>query len=270
VNDHGDQLREAFESHEHLTPDPGAVYARVEELSRGYKRRRRGAQVAGATLVAAGVLAGGVYLPGLLPERAESTFAISSAAAPSASPAAPSEADLEKAWKAYYAAGYDYDDAVKLAEIWKSTEPAGTIKAEAGRRLLAGETLPIVATPNDPAPETSVDPKAEARLRAYFAAGYDYDDAVKLAGIWKLAEPGDAKVKAGKLLLAGKKLPVKPDPANVSDAKEEARVEAFFKAGYDVEDAQELAKIWKLDDAYSAKVAGGKLLLAGKKLPIKP
>ena len=50
----------------------------------------------------------------------------------------------------------------------------------------------------------------EARLRAYFAAGYDYDDAVKLARIWKLSDPGDAKVKGGKLLLAGKKLPIKP------------------------------------------------------------
>ena len=268
MNDHGDQLREAFESHEHLTPDPGAVYARVEELSRGYKRRRRGAQVAGATLVAAGVLAGGVYLPGLLPERAESTFAISPAAAPSAS--APSEEDLQKAWDAYFAAGYDYEDAEKLAVLWKSTDQIGDIKAEAGRRLLAGETLPIVATPNDPEPATSADPKAEAQLRAYFAAGYDWDDAVQLAKLWKLDDPSEAKVKAGKLILDRKKVPVKPDPVNVEEAKNEARVTAFFEAGYEISDAQQLAKIWKLEDAYAAKVAGGKLLLAGKKLPIKP
>ena len=270
MNDHGDQLREAMESHEHLAPDPSAVYSRVEELSRGYKRRRRGVQVAGGTLVAAGILAGGVYLPGLLPERAETNFnMVAPAAAPSSS--APSEEDLQKAWDAYFNAGYDYDDAVALAKLWKSTAGAiGDVKAEAGRRLLAGETLPFAATPDDPEPQVSVNPKEEAQRRAYFAAGYDWDDAVKLAEIWKLDDPDQAKAKGGKLLLAGKKLPVKPDPANVETAKEEARVSAFFEAGYDVYDAGKLAKLWKLDDAYSAKVAGGKLILAGKKLPFKP
>lgn len=268
MNDHGDQLREAFETHEHLAPDPAAVYARVEELSRGYRRRRRGAQVAGGTLLAAGLLAGGVYLPGLLPERAESNLTI---VAPAAAPSsAPSEEDLQKAWDAYFSAGYDYDDAVKLAELWNSTDEIGGVKAEAGRRLLAGETLPIVATPNEPEPATSADPKAEAQLRAYFAAGYDYEDAERLAKIWKLDDPSDAKIKGGKLILARKELPIKPDPANVKSAQEEARVEAFFKAGYDIDDAVKLAGIWKLDDAYQAKVAGGKLILAGKKLPIKP
>ena len=48
VTEHGDQLREAFETHEHLAPDPAAVYARVQELSRGYQRRRRGAQAPAA------------------------------------------------------------------------------------------------------------------------------------------------------------------------------------------------------------------------------
>jgi hypothetical protein len=208
VNDHGDQLREAFEAHEHLAPDPAAVYARVEELSRGYQRRRRGAQVAGGTLLAAGLLAGGVYLPGLLPQRAESNFTmVAPAAAPSS---APSEEDLQKAWDAYFAAGYDYDDAVKLAAIWNSSEEIGNVKAEAGRRLLAGETLPVVATPNSPEPETEVDPAEAKRVSAYFAAGYDWDDAVKLAKLWKLSDPYQAKVEGGKRLLAGKKLPIKP------------------------------------------------------------
>ena len=133
-----------------------------------------------------------------------------------------------------------------------------------------GETLPFAATPNDPEPEATADSKEEKQREAYFAAGYAWEEAEKLAKIWKLADPGDAKVKGGKLLLAGKKLPVKPNPANVKSAKEEAQVNKFFKAGYDVEDAIELAKIWKLDTAYQAKVTGGKLLMAGKKLPIKP
>ena len=51
MTNHGDQLREAFETHESLAPDPAAVYARVQELSRNYKRRRRGAQIAGGAVL---------------------------------------------------------------------------------------------------------------------------------------------------------------------------------------------------------------------------
>ena len=182
--------------------------------------------------------------PVCCPQRAENNLH-HRGARPRPRPRRPREADLQKAWDAYFAAGYDYEDAEKLAVLWKSTDQIGNIKAEAGRRLLAGETLPFVATPNDPEPEVTADPKAEARLRAYFAAGYDWDDAVKLARIWKLDDPSDAKIKGGKLLLAGKKLPVKPDPANVAEAKEEARVDGVLRrrlrrrrrgeAGQDVE-----------------------------------
>ena len=36
-------------------------------------------------------------------------------------------------------------------------------------------------------------------MNAFFEAGYDYDDAVKLAKMWKLADPYQAKVAGGKL-----------------------------------------------------------------------
>jgi hypothetical protein len=144
------------------------------------------------------------------------------------------------------------------------------VKAEAGRRLLAGETLPFAATPDEPEPEMApISPADQKKRDAYFQAGYDYDDAVKLAKLWKL-NPDQAKVEAGKRLLAGKKLPIKPDPANVEEAKDAKRVNAFFEAGYDYTDAEKLARLWKLSDPYQGKVEGGKRLLAGKKLPIKP
>ena len=47
-------------------------------------------------------------------------------------------------------------------------------------------------------------------------------------------------------------------------------MDAFFAAGYDYDDAVQLAKLWKKADAYQAKVEGGKRLLAGETLPIKP
>jgi len=93
---------------------------------------------------------------------------------------------------------------------------------------------------------------------------------VKLAKIWHLSDPSDAKVKAGKKLLAGETLPVKPKPANVAAAKEQKEADAFFTKGYTVEDAVKLAKIWHLKDAWAAKVEGGKRILAGQTLPIQP
>ncbi|GAA0568906.1 hypothetical protein GCM10010172_61540 [Paractinoplanes ferrugineus] len=276
MTEHADQLREAFEIHENDTPDPVAVYARVQELSGKYKRRRRGFQVAGGAALAGLAVAGIVTVPNLLPGNARNTSSVSfpagavpTSAAPSAIPSL-SEADLEKGWAAYFAAGYDYDDAVKLSELWHVKAPIGNVKAEAGLRLLAGETLPFPATPNAPEPTRPAGPAADKQLDAFFGAGYTWDEAVRLAKIWHLSDPSDAKVMAGKKLLAGETLPVQPKPANVKAAKEEKQVAAFFNKGYSVEDAVKLAKIWHLKDAWSAKIEGGKRILAGQSLPIKP
>jgi hypothetical protein len=207
VTDHGNQLREAFQTHEHLAPDPGAVYAGVQELARKYRQRRRGAQAAGGAVLGAGLIAAAIQLPGLLPGRANDTFAPAAASAtPSASP---SEQELRKRWDAYFAAGYGYHEALELAKIWNSKDGVGAVKAEAGRRLLAGETLPIQPGPRDPASGGAGSPE-EAQLDAFFAAGYTYDDAVKLAELWKMSDPYRAKVEGGKKLLAGETLPIRP------------------------------------------------------------
>jgi hypothetical protein len=266
VTNHGKQLREAFETHEHLAPDPAVVYARVQELARTYRRRRRSAQAAGGAVLGAGLIAGAIQLPGMLPGQPRNTVTMvaPAAAVPSS---APSEADLQKQWDAYFAAGYGYEDALRLSKAWNSTDDVGAIKAEAGRRLLAGETLPI-----QPIPDESVEkgPEAAARFEAFLFAGYDWDDAVKLAKIWKIADVNDAKAEAGRRLLAGQELPIKPSPKNVASALEAKRVNAFFDAGYDYGDAVKLAKIWKTADPYQAKVRAGKKLLAGDTLPIRP
>ena len=50
---------------------------------------------------------------------------------------------LEEA-PAHVGATYDYEDAVRLALLWKmNRNDFGAVKAEAGRRLLAGKKLPI-------------------------------------------------------------------------------------------------------------------------------
>jgi hypothetical protein len=272
VTHHGDQLREAFETHETPAPDPAAVYARVKELSRTYKRRRRGTQVAGSAVLSAGLIAGAMQLPSILARHPGGAGipAMVGAPAPAASVAASySQADMEKDWAAYFAAGYGYDDAVRLAALWHTDQNIGLVKAEAGRRLLAGQTLPISPHPN-PSDAATPDPAAAAALQAFFDAGYVWDDAVQLAALWKMSDPSDAKVAAGKKLEAGQTLPIAPKPANVAAAKENAAVAKFFAAGYTYADAVRLAALWKLDSAHAAKVAGGQKLLAGQTLPIKP
>ncbi|WP_250029588.1 hypothetical protein [Paractinoplanes maris] len=268
-----DQLREAFETHESNTPDPSAVYARVQELSQKYKRRRRGAQIAAGGVLGAGLIAGAINLPAFLP--ANDTVGTTSAGVPAAAPAVSASADPGKARdtqiEAYYDAGFGYDDAGRLAKIWKlSDDDRVAVKAEAGRRLLLGETLPINPTPDAPVEERTISPQDEARFRAFFNAGYTWTEAEKLAKVWKIADPSDAKLEAGKRLLAGQELPVKPTKENVAAALESKRADKFFQAGYDVSDAVKLAKIWKLKDAWGAKVEGGKRLLAGQTLPIQP
>lgn len=223
MTDHQNQLREAFETHEDQGADPAAVYARVQELSKTYLWRRRGVQAAGGTVVAAGLIAGGLQLPHLLPGQGQdSVNTVAVGAAPATSPTvtlpaskpagpkmSPAEELLQKRYDAYFNAGYDYDDAVALAKLWHSKGNIGSVKAEAGKRLLAGQTLPIKPGSADPAPPAPPS-NEEKRVGAFFAAGYDYADAVKLAKLWHTVDPYHAKIEGGKRLLAGQTLPIKP------------------------------------------------------------
>jgi hypothetical protein len=208
MNEHADQLREAFEAHEHLAPDAATVYARAQELARTYRRRRVGAQAAGGAVLGAGLVAGGLSLPNVLPGGPQTKVIVRSPASGATQTTPPTQAELEKDWNAYFAAGYDLEASIKLAKIWgMSSEPSdlGAVKAEAGRRLLAGETLPV-----KPNPVEVVDAKEAAAVAKFFDAGYDYADAVKLSKLWKTANAYEAKVLGGEKLLHGKKLPIRP------------------------------------------------------------
>jgi hypothetical protein len=265
VTDHEDQLREAFATQDDQVPDPAAVYHRVQELSQKYRRRRRGVQAAGGAVLGAGLIAGAIQLPGMLPgANTQNTVITAPAAAPSATPG--STAGQQTELDAFFDAGYTYDDALRLAGLWQM--PASNIsavKAEAGRRLLAGQTLPFAPTP---VPTTSAED--EKALEKFFGTGYTVDDAQRLATLWKLPTAYEAKVAGGKKLLAGETLPFRPSPAGVKEAQDNAAAAAFLKAGYVSDDAERLAKLWRLPDTGAAKVAAGKKLLAGQKLPFKP
>lgn len=102
----------------------------------------------------------------------------------------------------FFGVGYDYDDAVALADYW-GLELAYDAKIKAGFELKAGTALPEVAQPS-----VADDFTLEGlQFDAFFSAGYDYDDAVVLADFWGETNAYDAKIKAGALIKAGLGVP---------------------------------------------------------------
>jgi hypothetical protein len=295
MNQDADQLRDVFVAHEYLAPDPGEVMAVVHEQARRYRRRRRAAQGAGGAVLGAGLVAGAVAAPGWLnatnsrhsgsslslaapapqptPAALPSPAALSSPAAV-ASPSPLTSAQQDQAISAYFAAGYDYNDALALAQLWHMSGDPTTIKAEAGRRLLAGQPLPF-----KPSPEAVASGAEMADLNAFFGASYTYEDAVGLAQLWKISDPYQAKIDGGAKLLAGETLPFAPGSqptpaaetsANAAASANEDAVNKYFAAGYTYDDAVTLGKMWKIDDTYQVKIDAGQKLIAGQTLPIKP
>lgn len=206
-------LRQALRGHEHLAPSAFAVAAGTRELARAYRRRRTVARTAGGAVVTAGLGAAVLAGPGLLDIGTPAVDrAVPFAAAP-ALPTPPPVAPQEQR-EAFFGAGYDYDDAVELARLW-GLDPNGVsdVKAEAGRRLLAGEQLPVApgtapAAPAPPVPGLDMGP--DDPYVAFLAAGYDWDDAVELARLWGSSDVLQTKADAGQKLLDGETLPIAP------------------------------------------------------------
>jgi uncharacterized protein YciW len=292
MNEEADQLREAFVAHEYLAPDAAEVLAVAHVRARRYRRRRRAAQGAGGAVLGAGLVASSVAAAGWLPNNngrhggatisltapspLPSPVAVAKPSAlasptPVVSPSPLSSAQQDQALSAYFAAGYDYNDALALAQLWHMSGDPSTIKAEAGRRLLAGQKLPFAASAAGVATAAQ-----DADLNAFFAAGYTYEDAVGLAQLWNMTDPYQAKIDAGTKLLAGQTLPLaagsQPTTPTVatssSDSATTADLNAYFAAGYTYEDALGLGQLWKTDDTYQVKIDAGAKLLAGLTLPI--
>jgi hypothetical protein len=129
---------------------------------------------------------------------------------PNQAPATPAE----RADDAFFAAGYDYNDAVALGALWHETD-INKVKVEAGAKLEAGQTLPIApgsapAAPGGASSQTQAQVQADRARAAFFAAGYSYDDAVRLAQAWHESDTFQVKAQAGQKLLDGETLPIAP------------------------------------------------------------
>jgi hypothetical protein len=180
---------------------------------------------------------------------------------PSGTPASPQDIALQAFWNA----GYDYTDAQTLATMWHETDLL-QVKTEAGTKLESGQTLPI--QPSGGVGLMPVDNAETDAVNAFFAAGYTYGDAVQLAQTWNTADPYHAKIEGGQKLEQGQTLPIPPSGTPASDTQN--AIAAFFAAGYDYADAQELATMWHETDTNQVKAEAGQKLENGQSLPIAP
>jgi hypothetical protein len=167
--------------------------------------------------------------------------------------------------QAYLDAGYSFDDAVALAQLWGGDQDTYQVKLKAGRFLEQG--VPLKASPlADP---TAADGYSDDDLvELFLSAGYDLDDATLLADKWDV-RVGEAKTRAGRELKTVGVLPF-VDPSAFASSDEEAAFGAFFDAGLDYDDAVALAKFWGLGEPADAKVKAGNLVRAHQPLPAVP
>lgn len=106
----------------------------------------------------------------------------------------------EQELRAFALAGYDDPESeARLASYWQVSVHDAKVKA--GALALANQPIPTAASPDE-----------GQEVEAFFAAGYDYADAVQLAALWHTATPYDAKVKAGADLLSTPAVPLPIQP----------------------------------------------------------
>ncbi len=213
-DDLGRLVHRAASSRAALAPDVEVLQRRVQVALGRRARRRRAVAAGGAALAVAGLVGG--------PAALEQTGALSRVAlpgatgtrlvappAPSPSSPSPSASDPSEttcpgpvaaadgpAVDAFVGSGYTLDDAWALAHLWD--RPCAEAKVAAGRRLAAGEPLPVEA--GSSGVHQQADPAAEA---AFSDAGYDGEDAARLARLWGYTDPAQARLKAGRLVLEG-------------------------------------------------------------------
>jgi hypothetical protein len=132
-------------------------------------------------------------------------------------------------YEAFWDAGYTPEDVAALGALW-GTDDTET-KARAGQLVLDGQPVPVApgSTPDDVSPGT---PAAEP------------------SGADPAAAPGD-------------------EWASMPDGYTQAQYEAFWGAGYTVDDVEALGALWSTE-ATETKARAGQLLLDGQTPPVAP
>jgi hypothetical protein len=191
-------LSHTLDTNSQIDFDSVDVLTRANAIARSRRRQRWVVQVTGVSLVTAGLVAGGLGLPRLLSGSAGHGHAATIRPADGGSG---STYTTDQEDQAFFDAGYQYQDAQQLATLWNASN-LDQVKAQAGEMLLDGESLPIPPSGQPVAPE-------DQAVQAFFAAGYSYNDAVTLAGVWKVSTY-QAKIQGGTDIENGEGLPIPP------------------------------------------------------------
>lgn len=106
------------------------------------------------------------------------------------------------------------------------------------------------------------------QYNAFWGAGYTTADLAALGDLWH-ADALEVKARAGQMLLDGDTVPVAPGTSSDEDAHgvTTEQSDAFWEAGYTVDDAEQLAELWQID-MVEAKARAGGMLLDGKTPPV--
>lgn len=108
------------------------------------------------------------------------------------------------AYRAYWEAGYNYQQLLVLADEWNLSEFEA--KARAGAAILAGDTSSfdsiVAGIEPGPAESTDTEVNAPSPADAFWDAGYTYDDALVLAEAWNI-DTWEAKVLAAEIIENG-------------------------------------------------------------------
>jgi hypothetical protein len=119
-----------------------------------------------------------------------------------------------------------------------------------------------------------------AQYEAFWGAGYTAGDVDTLSALWS-SDATETKAHAGQLILDGAALPINPgvnvdtalptgaDGSTTTVDYTQAQYDAFWGAGYTVEDVQSLNALWN-SDATETKARAGQLILDGQTPPVAP
>jgi hypothetical protein len=175
---------------------------------------------------------------------------------------------------------------------------AGLSVAGAGASMAVAPTSPVAHVVAGALHEAGVDWSqmpdgyTRAQYEAFWGAGYTPEDVAALGALWN-TEDTETKARAGQMILGGQPLPVAPsgtdapvtgsDPGDGDlavpdegdsqgddvDGRVAAELDAFWAAGYTVDDMAALSALWHVD-AIETKARAGQMLLDGQTPPVAP
>ena len=107
------------------------------------------------------------------------------------------------------------------------------------------------------------------QYQAFWGAGYTPQNVEELGALWNL-DVTETKARAGQLLLDGQPVPVAPGGEEApATAASDASLDAFWDAGYTIEDAEALVAIWH-SPIGETKARAGQMILDGQTPPVAP